>query len=252
MVESSVIKQLIERAREVGLPEYRLIRSYLQKRYLEKLESEKLILQGGGALRFFYGSPRLSDDLDFVYEDELGVEEACTAVKRINVEYSLKQKEGLTRIKAYFPFGGAEILLRIELYKVPAYTSMKLTLPETANRILVESPEEIKADKVVALLDLFKRRGIISMIDLYDLCYLDGLTKKLDVELVRKKLDDYSLHLEREDFVDFISGVTESAYRFEPTLSRYLPKSERRGIDERKILSEIPDLFLEVMRGLKL
>jgi hypothetical protein len=104
----------------------------------------------------------------------------------------------------------------------------------------------------VALLDLFKRSGAISFIDLYDLCYLDGLTKKLDVELVRKKFDDYSLHPERDDFVNFVSGVTENAYRFEPTLSRYLPRSERRGVDERKILSEIPDLFLEVMRGLKL
>lgn len=253
MTESSLdFKHLIRKAREIGLPESRLIRSYLQKKYLEHLESENLTLQGGGALRFFYGSPRISDDLDFVYENELGIEEACTAVKKINVRYSLKQKEGLTRIKTYFPFGEAEILLRIELFNVPAYTSKKLILPETKNKIFVESPEEIKADKIVALLDLFKRRGAMSMIDLYDLCYLDNITKKLDIKLINKKFKDYNFYPEKEDFVSFSDNVIENAYKFEPTLSRYLPKNEERRIDEQKILSEIPHLFLEVMKRLKI
>jgi len=251
MTESS-FKQLIRKAKEMGLPESRLIRNYLQRKYLENLESENLILQGGGALRFFYNSPRLSDDLDFVYENEFAIEEACEVVKKVNARYLLKQKEGLTRIKAYFSFGEAEILLRIELFNVPAYTPKKLTLPGTTNKILVESPEEIKTDKIIALLDLFKRRKVVSMIDLYDLCYLDNLTKKLDVELIKKKFDDYNFYPKKEDFINFINSLNENVYKFETTLSRYLPKNERGKINEEKVLSEIPNLFFEVMKKLKL
>ena len=169
----------------------------------------------------------------------------------MNVKYSIKKKEGLARIKTYFPFREAEILLRIELFNVPAYTSKKLILSGTRNAILVESPEEIKADKIVALLDIFKRRGTISMIDLYDLCYLNNITKKLDENLIEKKFKDYNFYPKKKDFVNFNKSIIENAYRFKPTLSRYLLKNELKKIDE-KVLFKMQDLFFEVMRRVKL
>ena len=244
------LKHFAELARGLDLPISRVVRDYLQRHYLGHLRSDHLVLQGGAALRFFYGSKRLSDDVDLVYIDERAVEDAIRAAEEISSRYSIKRAEGLTRIKAYFPYDRGEITLRIELFKIPAYTPQKLMLMGTQNKILVESPVEIKADKIVAILDLFKRRLYINMVDLYDLCYLEDLTEELDVRMVRRKLEDYAIRLTNRDFLDFLAALKKSSYRFEPTLSRYLPRDERGKIDENTMLNKITKLLIEVKEAL--
>ena len=229
-------KELERKAELLGLPIARVVRNYFQRKYLELLESEKAVLQGGAALRFFYGSERLSDDLDFVYQDNVAVEDACKTADRLGVKWSLKRMERLSRLRLYFPFKGAELRLNVELYKVPARKHQKLPLPHTTSEVYVEKPEEIKADKLVALLDNFKRRELITITDLYDLNYIHtNLTQELDIELIKKKFADYEVSFNKSELKLFKSRLEEEAYKLKPVLESYLPKG--KPIDENLILS---------------
>ncbi len=82
------LRQLMERA-DNPLARGRLVREYLQARILESLQHEGLFLRwaflGGTALRFLYGIPRFSEDLDFsllVPGEDAGLRSAIARVRR--------------------------------------------------------------------------------------------------------------------------------------------------------------------------
>jgi len=96
----------------VGYPE----REKLQAEIISRLSCEfgnRVVLKGGGALRFAYGSPRKSEGLDFDVDLELSGEKLGSKVKKIlrelRLDYSAPEQTGTvpewkTEIAAGFPF----------------------------------------------------------------------------------------------------------------------------------------------------
>lgn len=66
MISSDFVKRL---ATQTQTTELNILREYLQHLFLsyfyKRKDSEKVLFKGGTALKFIYGSPRFSEDLDF-------------------------------------------------------------------------------------------------------------------------------------------------------------------------------------------
>jgi len=170
----------------------------VQGEFLQYLEGGGLCLQGGGALRHVYRSPRLSRDLDFVYDDGAAKLEAIRAAERLREikGYKTGFRDGeLARVKIQIPMDMTSLVLNIEMYQAPAYKKCPAKLGN--NTIHVESPIELAADKIVALLDIFNRRGGVSFTNVYDIAFIERNNKVSPDEqlreLVRKKMERYGL-----------------------------------------------------------
>lgn len=232
------LEQLILQAQKQNLPASLVIKDFYQRKYLENLVSSNLTLQGGGALNHFYGSPRLSRDLDFIYQNQEALNEASEAAKRISPEVIIKNKPniGLTRIKAYFPFEHAtqKTLLIIELYKALAIEKESQTLGK--NIIQVSSPKEIASDKVISLLARAKKWEKIKEVDLYDLFYLKKhLSAEPDRKIVHNKLKDYHETIEIGALPKLLRIIHEGSFNLLPILQNYLPMEKYRELNKRDL-----------------
>jgi hypothetical protein len=91
------IRQIISRARD-PLQAKNLTREYCQARMLQFLQEARIfrswIFHGGTALRFLYGLPRYSEDLDFALENPGRAEEFPAVMERISKSF---------KTEAYFP-----------------------------------------------------------------------------------------------------------------------------------------------------
>ncbi len=68
-----ILRNLVEERSRAGADPRNIAREYLQARILDSLQRTgamtAIAFQGGTALRFLYGLPRYSEDLDFTLED---------------------------------------------------------------------------------------------------------------------------------------------------------------------------------------
>lgn len=214
-----------------------------------------LTFQGGTSLRLCHGSNRFSEDLDFaggpdftsrdVTDIKQCVEDYVSG--RYDLEVSVKQPDELRHDPVY-----AEInvdkwqvsvvtsparrdipkqRIKLEIANVPAYTrevrGLNLNysfLPDGYQDLLVvtEKLDEVMADKLVSLVNT---RKYVRHRDIWDLQWLKQRNASPDMDLVRKKLADYSV----EDYIgkarnlqtrlpEIIDG---SAFKGE--MSRFLP-----------------------------
>lgn len=166
----------------------------------EPVYTENLVFQGGGALHFMYGSPRYSNDLDFVAEDLESHREAFlgSLQKGVVVRGQLvvpRVKEGENFLRAAYsldeglPSGKLEIFAQRSFDNAPSRGKF--------SPLRVESPSEIYADKIVATLARMNGRGSLKGTDLFDLHYIDtNLGRLVDVESLREKAASYG---EQED-----------------------------------------------------
>lgn len=160
---------------------------------------DNLVLQGGGALHFVYGSPRYSNDLDFVNltHDEQTISELMTELTadmklHDEIVYSprlVKKTDNFMRIsydpaQAQKPSAKVEVLQQeVEDYSIAAGKFAPL---------YVESPSEIYADKIVATLRRMKHRNSIKATDLFDLEYIvDVLQGEPAQDKVETKAQSY-------------------------------------------------------------
>ena len=153
--------------------------------------AQRIILQGGGALHFVYGSPRYSSDLDFVTDSfreitqyipkEITVEEVTISPKAT----PLKDKRFYLRYE--HPSG---IVGKVEVYRIPAFD-----VQETQGRfspLKTESPDEIYTDKLKAILSRFHLRKSIKPADLFDLNYLSDMFKSsCSTDQLKRKAQSY-------------------------------------------------------------
>lgn len=159
--------------------------------------SDNLVLQGGGALHFIYGSPRYSSDLDFVAKDMTAViadiqESAHKGIDvgdhHINPHIKIKDNRLLFRIAysidQHKPCGKVEIIEQESFNHAPTggkYSPIK-----------VEKPSEIYADKIVASLSRLYRRGSLKGTDLFDFKYINNiLHAEASKEEVEQKAASY-------------------------------------------------------------
>jgi len=202
-------EEILEIAERIGIDSKNAFQEEMQKAILTALSQNgcfnKIVFQGGTALRLFYGNPRFSEDIDLVLkegEKRYDLSGKMPKVKQfafhifpfvesVDVK-SQKTKRGLQRYVLQTKSGNPEQRLRlhVELAAVPSYQNEPriLDFPPIHPAVRVEDVSEILADKVCAL----ALRQYLKGRDLWDIYFL---TQERSVgllwELVEKKVEDY-------------------------------------------------------------
>lgn len=175
--------------------------------------SKEVVLQGGAALRLFYGGHRYSEDLDFVIgtapDRQFVIDEVidvltAQVMDRYGLDLEVKHPKnefgddvGIKRwsFKVDIPGFLRKQEVKIEFCNVPSHEhSAKLLMPNysfqndsCAVMLKVESEREIMADKMLAIAS----RPYLKNRDLWDLKYLADRNIKVDMPLVMRKINDY-------------------------------------------------------------
>lgn len=178
---------------------------------------KRLTLQGGTALRLCYGSDRFSEDLDFTgFLDEEEIKEIAGILEhelgnKILNETKTYIREGhlVSQIAVrVYPKDSSQkrLEVKLEIARVPSLSTdfkriYSKYYPDISVFALVESLEEIFADKIVA----FGLRKFLKILpfkarDVWDISWLLDRRISLDSEIVINKLKDYNA-----DFDTFIS-----------------------------------------------
>ena len=180
---------ILTESNQTGFEPNKTLQEQLQKAVLATLSRlnafHHVVLQGGTALRLFYGNPRFSEDLDFVlhppqssfdiseYLKKLpsALEPQFPFLKTITTQMQKHDKNlqrGVLTTTSDEPL--QRIRLHIELASVPSHqnTLKILTFPPLQPAIRVETPTEIFADKLLAL----GCREYIKGRDLWDIYFL--------------------------------------------------------------------------------
>jgi len=223
--------------------------------------SEKIIFQGGTALRWVYGGMRFSEDLDFV--SSLPKRKIETLLDKANqkignaclVQFGPGQTEWQVKgsrehafkiFYIYRPEAQRErIAVKIEfemlkagiipdfkshiLRELPSVAGLivngELILPYTSSIILTETPQEILSDKVRALYERHYLKGR----DIYDIWWIvNQLKTSPNWTNTQKKLSMYRTAFvpsRGSDFFQDKASVSEIVESIEADLPRFLPGS---------------------------
>jgi predicted nucleotidyltransferase component of viral defense system len=243
------------------------------------------VFQGGTALRLCYGGDRYSEDLDFVcgkagsYFTDVEFKELIEAAlettkKTLNRDFgiaadriSLKKpphpdlvKQEPITVAAWQIIVPIEAtpraprsLIKIEFANVPAYETKPMPVRATPGLVqvqdvilTVETPNEILADKAVAL----TAREVLKFRDVWDVWFLQNkLDAKVDREVVQKKFADYGtsdMEAKAEKrLAELSSEATPNAFLSE--MKRFLPAKRVAQLSEtglqHSILTESGDLL---------
>jgi predicted nucleotidyltransferase component of viral defense system len=243
------------------------------------------VFQGGTALRLCYGGDRYSEDLDFVcgkagsYFTDVEFKELIEAAlettkKTLNRDFgiaadgiSLKKpphpdlvKQEPITVAAWQIIVPIEAtpraprsLIKIEFANVPAYEIKPMPVRATPGLVqvqdvilTVETPNEILADKAVAL----TAREVLKFRDVWDVWFLQNkLDAKVDREVVQKKFADYGtsdMEAKAEKrLAELSSEATPNAFLSE--MKRFLPAKRVAQLSEtglqHSILTESGDLL---------
>ncbi|MEW5814810.1 MAG: nucleotidyl transferase AbiEii/AbiGii toxin family protein [Spirochaetota bacterium] len=236
-----------------------------------------LVFQGGTALRLAYQGVRYSEDLDFVLNKKNKwfwnklFQEFKPVVSRLKNfmpfihEARLKlqkQSETFQRFHLIIDADGlaSKDRTNIEIANIPAYTHQVkiLRYPDLAlsPALVVEKPEEIFSDKVVAVF----ARDYIKGRDLWDLHYLINtlkltLTPEI-VKMAKKKIRDYGHEVNkftREMSSRFVVLEKEGPEILKTEMDLFLPSAYRRiySAGYAEICREELDVFKKIYRELK-
>jgi predicted nucleotidyltransferase component of viral defense system len=243
------------------------------------------VFQGGTALRLCYGGDRYSEDLDFVcgkagsYFTDVEFKELIAAAlettkKTLNRDFSiaadrislkkppqpdLVKQEPITVVawQIIVPIEATprapRSLIKIEFANVPAYETKPMPVRATPGLVqvqdvilTVETPNEILADKAVAL----TAREVLKFRDVWDVWFLQNkLDAKVDREVVQKKFADYGtsdMEAKAEKrLAELSSDATTNAFLGE--MKRFLPAKRVAQLSEtglqHSILTESGDLL---------
>ncbi|MCY4476948.1 MAG: nucleotidyl transferase AbiEii/AbiGii toxin family protein [Gammaproteobacteria bacterium] len=245
----------------------------------------ELVFQGGTSLRLCYGADRYSEDLDFAGGQDFS--SAQFAVLKDRVETQVGGRYGLeVTVKEPKPHkssrSGVNVdqwrvsivtnpgrsdapkqRIHIEIADVPAYTSevRKLRanyefLPDgyTDLLVVVESLDEIMADKLLALAASRKR---VRHRDIWDLAWLRQRGAEVRPDLVKRKVADYGV----EAYPALMDALIEKVPSiiggkpFREEMKRFLPEDRYQGSfgnprAERYLTATILELYRELKSGL--
>lgn len=233
---------------------------------------DTLTFQGGTALRLCYGSPRFSEDLDFVG----GAEFSSSQLEGMSecLEHYIGKRYGLTvlvkepaELKDEPAYRGLNVdkwqisvvtaperpdiprqRIKIEVANIPAYSRLPRNLQAHYDflpdgygdtLVLTESLDEIMADKVVSLVNT---QGYVRHRDVWDLRWLRQREAKLVPEWVNDKIHDYGIEGFDEKLDSMREHLREIIYgdAFVNEMRRFLPMD----VQERTLLK---DKFLEFL-----
>ncbi|MFH1425444.1 MAG: nucleotidyl transferase AbiEii/AbiGii toxin family protein [archaeon] len=188
-------------------------KDYFQELILFILYQEfgkELVFKGGTALTKCYGFDRFSEDLDFTASKEGNFEEIVSrGLKRYYLDFNVESDKGVDSLKVVYRIRGPlyinqpnsackiildisvreKVLLEVDVRKIG------LQIEEIpVFDVIVMCEREIFAEKVRAIITRNKAR------DLYDLFYLIKKGVKIDIGLVNRKLDYYSMKFNLTNF----------------------------------------------------
>ncbi len=242
------VDEIAADARARGLRPWIALKERLAELAVLALADEpRAVLQGGGALHFVYGSPRLSADVDFVGEQVAaalaergpGIAQAAQAWIGQPARWSLAKAGRLLRGKVSVEIDAARrLVLPVEAYGVPAHRQRL-----DARAGAVEGPEEIVAHKIVASADRLARRGTLKTRDLFDLWFLAVRlrTEPPDAELVTRKLRDYGQPARGVDVAAAARSIPEE--EIQSALEGVLPRAELNGLRVREVVQVAGELL---------
>lgn len=257
--------EIVQASEREQRPTEQVFQEELQKATLVALSREglfqKIVFQGGTALRLFYGNPRFSEDLDFVLKEDaprVDLAEYSSQIQNFTrgtftfldqaVLKTQKDTRELQRLilKTTSDSLPRTVLLHIELAFVPSYLNNPriLDVQPFQPAVQVEDEKEILADKLTALLC----RPYLKGRDIWDIYYL---TKEKDTEissdLIGKKIRDYRVEIKdlagkQENIIQKIDE--EGPETLEAELKRFLPKPhyDRYHDHFQNILSHVKDI----------
>jgi len=227
---------------------------YHPRRRLE-LKNDDLVLHGGTALHVVYGSPRYSEDLDFMCKESLdtvrkllersaGEVETFLAMHQTTADLDLsirvqhKQKSsmliswflaespirhGLVRVKA-------ECYSPVQMHQYRVATIFIDSGPLGAIAVSAGSLDAIMGDKIVALAcrPYLKYRDLF---DLYWLAYSKGIVPRIEYVEASAKVYGYSLDEIHAKLVDFIAKEIDER-DVKQGVIKWLPESARAAFEQ--------------------
>jgi predicted nucleotidyltransferase component of viral defense system len=244
---------------------------------------DKLTFQGGTALRLCYGGQRFSEDLDFaggVHFQPLDLKQMKECIEsyigsRYGLEVSVKEPKELLhendrhginvdkwQIRIVTSPDRPDIpkqMIKIEVACIPAYSSFPRALisnydflPDgyTDTLIMVESLDEIMADKLIALPSC---QRYIRYRDLWDLQWLKKQGAKINIEFIKNKIKDYQIDHYQENLDVLIKGLPQiiNGPDFKSQMSRFIPRSAQENTLKKEkfypfLEGEIREMFITV------
>lgn len=220
---------------------------------------DDIVFQGGTSLRLCYNGNRFSEDLDFAggadfssrqlkdmkacIEDHLG--------QRYGLEVTVKEPASLRaetarnginvdkwQIRIVTSPGQPDLpkqRIKLEVASIPAHTREARPLsrnyaflPDGYNDVLimVETKAEIMADKLVSLPVGSDPEKRVRHRDIWDLAWLHRQGTRMDVDLVRRKIDDYLVSDYDDKVVRMIEWLPDiiSGRAFLDEMKRFVPK----------------------------
>jgi predicted nucleotidyltransferase component of viral defense system len=249
---------------------------------------DQLTFQGGTALRLCYGAQRFSEDLDFVVDREFPAEK-MQGIKTAIIE-SVGNRYGLEVLVKEPKASAADSadrrvvvhkwqisvvttpqrrdlprqMVKIEIARVPAYTRVPRSLQSHYDFlpdgyrdliVLVESLDEILADKLVSLPACV---AYVRHRDIWDMHWLRQQGARPDAALVARKIRDYGVPGYGEltaGLVDRLPGIVHGK-AFWDQMSRFIPQDvQERTLLKDKFLdllaSETAEVLLDVSRRVR-
>jgi predicted nucleotidyltransferase component of viral defense system len=171
--------------------------------------AEKFYFTGGTALAFFYLKHRRSDDLDFFTEENFGLKDIEDFINE------LKRKLSLRSINVKKLNGRYEMIIqnkdfcRIDFNK---YEYKALKKKNKFKNILIDSLEDISANKVLSLFDRDEPKDVF---DIYFLIKKANLDPKKLLKLAEKK---FGLKFSEDNFWEECLKKSKNIIRLKPYL----------------------------------
>jgi predicted nucleotidyltransferase component of viral defense system len=272
-MSSADFTALVERAMQAGNRSH--MRAVVEKELLHydilfALDTEGLLdlltFQGGTSLRLCYGSPRFSEDLDFVGGEAFSTStmlsmKSCIeryVGERYGLHVSVKEPRELAheaenrhvkvhkwQIRVTTAPARRDLptqMIKIEIAAIPAYRRVPQALQQNYDFlpdgyddlvILVESLDEIMADKLVSLVNC---TAYVRHRDIWDLHWIGQHGAHFDSELIQHKLADYHVAGYQDKaarLIERLPGIIHGK-EFRDQMSRFIPLD----VQERTLLKE--------------
>jgi predicted nucleotidyltransferase component of viral defense system len=264
-------KEIISNSKVKNLEIHQNFQEEMQKAILAYLSREvvfnDIVFQGGTSLRFFYGNPRFSEDLDFVLKQgkyRFDLIQKVTKIKKfisnvfpflevikIEVQKNNKKMQRLI-FKTMSDLQDQKLRIHLELAYIPSYHNQPkiLKYPPLNPAIRVEEPYEILADKITAL----GLRSYLKGRDIWDIYFLT-VEKQISIpwNLVFKKSKDYNSTPTKikEKLLNSSEKIRkEGNLILSNEMKRFLPKTLLDQYDE--IFTKIVDYVAEITENVKM
>lgn len=244
---------------------------------------DSLTFQGGTALRLCYGAQRFSEDLDFVggrdfTRERLAPIRSCIEHyigHRYGLEVSVKEPAALRHEREHADLnidkwqiavttapGWPDLprqRVKIEVANIDAYSrtprALQVNYPFLPDGygdtiVLVETLDEVMADKLVSLINTTSH---VRHRDLWDLRWLKQQGAQLRSDWVARKIEDYRCNdfLQRlQDMITRIPDLLEGA-PFGQEMLRFLPQDVfERTLEKAKFRAVLAEELIALLRAL--